>query len=212
MSFRSKVLDEYALTINKEWKCSIDLFREWNNGTWTLGLPDDFGNAADIAWVMRNDNQPTWSVNITAISAGKMGTPPISTWSATISTQEQSLVWPQKLLDWYFTGIDAAWSAADNTYRYSCNANLPDFTFSIGNGTFIIPGTYMPYQRDQAGTTCISIITGDNSTDSNHEYTFGTWWSQLGVLILDYGNSQVGFMNKSSPLPIFDLPSLEVSL
>lgn len=96
-----------------------------------------------------------------------------------------------------------SWSAADNTYRYSCNTNLPDFTFGIRNGTFIIPSTYMPYQRDQAGTTCISIITGDNSTDSNHEYTFGTWWSQLGVLILDYGNSQVGVMNKSSPLPIF---------
>lgn len=188
------------------------MFREWNNGTWTLGLPNNLGNTADIAWVTRNDNQPAWSVNITAISAGKIGTPPISTWSATISTQEQSFVWPQKLLDWYFTEIDATWSAADNTYRYPCNATLPDFTFGIGNGTFTIPGTYMPYQRDQAGTTCISIITGDNSTDSNHVYTFGTWWSQLGVLILDYGNSQVGFMNKSSHLPIFDLPSLEVSL
>jgi hypothetical protein len=204
--------DKRALTINIEWKCSIDLYREWHNGTWTLGLPNGLGNAAGIAWVPLNNNQSTWSINITAISAGEMKTPPISTWSAIVSTQEQSLVWPRNLLDWYFTGMDATWSAADNTYRYPCNATLPDFTFGLGSGTFTIPGTYMPYQRDSTSTTCITILTGDNSTGSGHESTFGSWWAQLGVLILDYENSRVGFMNKSSPLPIFDLSSLEVSL
>jgi hypothetical protein len=124
-----------------------------------------------------------------------MNNPPISTWSAAVSTEEQSLVWPQRLLDWYFTGIDATWSVADNTYRYPCNATLPDFTFGLGNGTFTIPGTYMPYQRDVTSTTCITIVTGDNSTDSSHEYTFGLGWSQLGVLALDYENYRVGFMN-----------------
>jgi hypothetical protein len=210
VSFKLKHLDDRALMIHAVTKCSIDLFREWNNGTWTLGLPYGSGNVADIAWVTRNDDQTTWSINITAISAGEV--PLTSTWSATVSTQEQSLVWPQKLLDWYFTGVDATWSAADNTYRYPCNATLPDFTFGFGNGTFTIPGTYMPYQRDDTSTTCITIVTADNSTDSSHEYTFGTGWLQLGVLVLDYENSQVGFMNKSSPLPIFDVSSLETSL
>ncbi|EED23136.1 hypothetical protein TSTA_065890 [Talaromyces stipitatus ATCC 10500] len=106
--------------------------------------------------------------------------------------------------------VDSTWSAFDNTYRYPYNATLPDFTFGIGNGTFTIPGTYMPYQRDQAGTTCISIITGDNSTDSSHEYIFGAWWAQLGVLILDYEHSQVGFMNKSTPLPKFTTAALDI--
>jgi hypothetical protein len=207
-----KIFTRLGLTKNLEWKCSIDLFREWQNGTWTLGLPENFDNRADIAWAEQSVNQSTWIINITAISAGEMKNPPIVSWPATVSTQEQSLVWPQKLLDWYFTGIDATWSAADNTYRYPCNATLPDFTFGLGNGTFTIPGTYMPYQRDITGTTCITIVTGDNSTDPSHEYTFGSWWSQLGLLILDYENSLVGFMNKSSPLPIFDLSSLEVSL
>jgi hypothetical protein len=188
----------------------MDLFREWNNGTWTLGLPDNLGNAADIAWVARNDNQNMWSINITAISAGEMKAPPILTWSAAVSTQEQSLVWPQKLLDWYFTGIDATWSVADNTYRYPCNATLPDFTFGFGKGTFTIPGTYMPYQRDNTSTTCITIVTGDNSTDSSHEYTFGSWWAQLGVLILDYEHNQVGFMNKSTSLPKFTTAALDI--
>jgi hypothetical protein len=68
----------------------------------------------------------------------------------------------------------------------------------------------MPYQRDPTSTTCISIITGDNSTDPSHEYTFGSWWAQLGVLILDYEHSQVGFMNKSTPLPKFTTAALDV--
>lgn len=68
----------------------------------------------------------------------------------------------------------------------------------------------MPYQRDPTSTTCISIITGDNSPDSRHEYTFGSWWAQLGVLILDYEHSQVGFMNKSTPLPEFSTAALEI--
>jgi hypothetical protein len=77
---------------------------------------------------------------------------------------------------------------------------------------FIILGSYMLYQRDVTSTICIMIVIGANSTDSSHEYLFGLGWSQLGVLVLDYENYQVGFMNKSSSLPIFDIPSLEVSL
>ncbi|EED20960.1 penicillopepsin, putative [Talaromyces stipitatus ATCC 10500] len=193
-----------------EWKCSLNSSREWQNGTWILGSLESLDDRAAIAWADRNIDQPTWSVNVSAVSAGSRKNPPISTWSATVSTAEQSLVWPQKLLDWYFSGIDSTWSAFDNTYRYPCNASLPDFIFSIGNGTFTIPGTYMPYQRDPTSTTCISIITGDNSTDSSHEYTFGSWWAQLGVLILDYEHSQVGFMNKSTPLPKFTTAALDI--
>ncbi|KUL81409.1 hypothetical protein ZTR_10081 [Talaromyces verruculosus] len=193
-----------------EWKCTLDSSRQWQNGTWTFGSLESEDNHADIAWADRNVAQPTWSINISAISAGSRKNPPISTWSATVSTAEQSLVWPQKLLDWYFSGIDSTWSAFDNTYRYPCNATLPDFTFGIGNGTFTIPGTYMPYQRDPTSTTCISIITGNNSTEPSHEYTFGSWWAQLGVLILDYEHSQVGFMNKSTPLPKFTTAALDV--
>lgn len=198
------------MTLGLEWKCTLDSSREWQNGTWIFGSLESMDARADIAWADRNVGQPTWSVNITAISAGSRKNPPINTWSATVSTTEPSLVWPQKLLDWYFTGVDSTWSAFDNTYRYPCNVALPDFTFGIGNGTFTIPGTYMPYQRDQAGTTCISIITGDNSTDPSHEYIFGSWWAQLGVLILDYEHSQVGFMNKSAPLPEFTTATLDV--
>ncbi|KAE8553632.1 hypothetical protein EYB25_005014 [Talaromyces marneffei] len=193
-----------------EWKCTLDSSRKWKNGTWTFGSLEGMDPRSDIAWADRNVAQPTWSVNLTAISAGSRKNPPISTWSATVSTVEQSLVWPQKLLDWYFTGIDSTWSAFDNTYRYPCNTSLPDFTFGMGNGTFTIPGTYMPYQRDPTSTTCISIITGDNSTDPSHEYTFGSWWAQLGVLILDYEHSQVGFMNKSTPLPEFTTAALDI--
>jgi hypothetical protein len=155
-----------------EWKCTLDPSRQWQNGTWTFGSLEGEHNHADIA------------------RAG-----------SECCSAEKSLVWPQKLVDWYFSGIDSTWSAFDNTYRYPCNATLPDFTFGIGNGTFTIPGTYMPYQRDPTSTTCISIITGDSSTEPSLEYTFGSWWAQLGVLILDYEHSQVGFMNKSTPLP-----------
>ncbi|OKL55227.1 hypothetical protein UA08_09504 [Talaromyces atroroseus] len=204
-----KALGDHAFTLSLEWKCALDSSRAWKNGTWTFGSLESLGNRDSIAWADRNFYPPTWSINITAISAGTRKDPPITTWSATVATEEQSLIWPQKLLDWYFADIDSTWSPADNTYRYPCNATLPDFTFGIGNGTFTIPSTYMPYQRDQAGTTCISIITGDNSTDPGHEYTFGSWWAQLGVLILDYEHTQVGFMNKSTPLPTFGTSSLE---
>lgn len=192
-----------------EWKCVFDSFRAWKNGTWSLGSIESLGNRADIAWTKRNVNQPTWSINITAISADNKKNPPVTTWSATVSTEEQSLIWPQKLLDWYFSGINSTWSAIDNTYRYPCTTKLPDFTFGLGNGTFVIPGTYMPYQRDQTNTTCIPIVTGDNSTDWDHEYIFGFQWIQVGILILDYEYGQVGFMNKSTPLPAFDIASLE---
>lgn len=200
---------ECTLTVNAEWKCSIDVFREWKNGTCDFGSLKSLDDA-NIAWANRNDIQSAWSINITAIAAGSRRNPPIGTWSAAISTEEQSLVWPQKLLDWFFTGLNATWSASDNTYRYPCEETLPNFTFILGNGTFTIPGTYMPYQRDNTSTTCISIVTGDNSTDWNHEYTFGIWWAQLGVLILDYEHSQVGFMKKSTPLPTFSTSTLEI--
>jgi hypothetical protein len=132
------------------------------------------------------------------------------TWTAKIASADQSLTWPQSLLDWYFEAIPSSiWSPADQTYRYSCNETLPDFVFSIGNGTFTIPGTYLPYKKNQGNTTCITIITGDNSTESTiFGYPFGSWWAELGVLILDYENSRVGFANKSTPLPSFRTESL----
>ncbi|KAH8691829.1 putative endothiapepsin precursor, partial [Talaromyces proteolyticus] len=195
----------------KEWTCMFDSSREWRNGTVKFGEVSPADYSGDIAWAGRViDDDETWAINLTAISAGSRTDPPIKSWSVAISTADISLQWPQKLLDWYFSGINGAtWSSYDNTYRYPCNSVLPDFVFGLGNGTFTIPGVYMPYQRDSSGETCVTLLTGDNSTDPKHLYSFGTWWSQLGVLILDYQNAQVGFANKKNPLPIFSLPLLE---
>lgn len=186
--------------------CSLDINRLWNNGSWTLGKVTTSEN---IAWVETLSDDTWWYLNVTAVSAGDRKSPAM-TWTAMVASTDESLVWPQSLLDWYFEAIPSStWSAVDLTYRYPCNATLPDFVFSIGNGTFTIPGTYLPYQKDETNTTCISIITGDNSTDSSlYGYSFGSWWAELGVLILDYENHRVGFANKSTPLPAFGTNSL----
>uniref|UniRef100_A0A093VGA3 Podosporapepsin n=1 Tax=Talaromyces marneffei PM1 TaxID=1077442 RepID=A0A093VGA3_TALMA len=161
--------------------------------------------SGDIAWTEQNSDR--WTVNLTMISAGDRINPPDPQWSAAVATEDLSLSWPQYLLDWYFQGINATWSAFDKTYRYPCNITLPDFVFAVGNGTFRVPGSYLPYQRDLSGN-CISIITGTNSTSA--DYTFGSWWVQLGFLVLDFENSRVGFANKSTPLPSYGVSSLEV--
>lgn len=194
----------------EEWVCTFDSNRAGNNGTLTLGVVSNSQYAGEIAWVDRNTRNDTWSINVTAVSTSSKMDPPITSWSATISTEDSSLAWPQNLLDWYFSDIGGAtWSPDDLTYRYPCNTTLPDFKFALGNGTFTIPGSYLPYQRDPSGRTCITLATGDNSTESGHEYSFGMWWSQLGVLILDYENGKVGFANKAMPLPTFAPTSLE---
>lgn len=51
----------------------------------------------------------------------------------------------------------------------------------------------------------------DNSTDPAMNTHLVLGGRKQGVFIIDYENSQVGSMNKSSPLPIFDLSSLAVS-
>ncbi|CRG92898.1 Penicillopepsin [Talaromyces islandicus] len=194
------------------WVCTLDSYRAWNNGTLTIGATPSLQYADEIAWVDRNPRDDgIWSINITAVSSGGKIDPSVTSWSASVSTEVVSLVWPQRLLDWYFAGISgAAWSPNDVTYRYPCNTTLPDFQFALGNGTFTIPGSYLPYQRDESGTTCITLVTGDNSTESDHEYSFGMWWSQIGVLIFDYENGKVGFANKTMPLPVFAPSSLQV--
>jgi hypothetical protein len=73
---------------------------------------------------------------------------------------------------------------------------------------FRVPGSYLPYQRDSSGRNCMSIITTNNSTDAS--YTFGLWWAQLGLLVLDYKNYQLGFANKSTSLPAMNISSLKV--
>jgi hypothetical protein len=185
----------------------IDSYRAWNNGTLCFGAVESPGA---IAWAERNTGHASWSINLTAISAGNRTNPPVTTWSATVSTEDLSLTWPQQLLDWYFKGINFTWSPSDNTYRYPYNKTLPNVIYTLGNGTFTIPGSHMPYQRDKNSLTCIPIVTGDNSTEWDHEYAFGLWWTQLGLLILDYQNSRVGFAKKSTQLPAFETASLEI--
>ncbi|EED22722.1 DNA-directed RNA polymerase II subunit RPB1, putative [Talaromyces stipitatus ATCC 10500] len=197
-----------------EWVCALDSYRLGKNGTWSFG---NIRHKGDIAWTEASPpgqfGSSWWSINVTAISAAGRKRLPLK-WTAVVASEEQSLVWPQSLLDWYFEAIPSSiWSPQDRTYRYPCNQTLPDFVFSIGNGTFTIPGTYLPYQKDKNGKNCITIITGDNSTRSAIlGYPFGAWWAELGVLVLDYENKRVGFANKLTPLPAFrteGLPSID---
>jgi hypothetical protein len=198
-------LCDFRSLTKEDWVCTIDGYRLSQNGTLRLGSIDSAEYSGDIGWTEQNSLQ--WTVNLTMISAGDKTNPPDPQWSAAVATEDLSLSWPQHLLDWYFQDIDATWSALDKTYRYPCNITLPDFVFAVGNATFRVPGSYLPYQRDLSGN-CISIITGDNSTAA--DYTFGLWWIQLGFLILDFDNWRVGFANKSTPLPSFGVSSLEV--
>lgn len=198
--------------IQTDRKCYFDLSRAEMNGTWALGSPENPGNQMGVAWTKVNHGNTSWSINITAISAGSRRDSPVQTWSATVSTANSSLYLPQKVLDWYFEPVfNATWWPVAQTYQYPCDTSLPDFEFGLGNGTFTIPGDYLPYEHDEAGTNCITLFRGDNSSSPNHEYTFGSRWVELGILILDYDSRQVGFMNKSSPLPAFDVSSLHLS-
>ncbi|EED22723.1 endothiapepsin precursor, putative [Talaromyces stipitatus ATCC 10500] len=130
-----------------EWVYTIDLYRTWNNGTCRFGSIDSSEHHGTIGWA--NIGWATelfQAVNLTIISAGNR-TSPENVWLAFLSN-DLSLVWPRDVLDWYFNGTGATWSSNDQTYRYPCNITLPDVTFGFGNGTFRIPGSYLPYQRD----------------------------------------------------------------
>lgn len=145
------------------------------------------------------------AVNLSIISAGDRTGP--KAWLAFLSN-DLTLVWPRDVLDWYFNGTNATWSSADQTYRYSCNTTLPDVMFGFGNGTFRIPGSYLPYQRDANSRTCTTIITVPANSTDPFSYTFGLRWAQLGLLIVDYENTRIGFASKSTPLPSFPIASL----
>jgi hypothetical protein len=193
----------------KEWVFTLDLYRAWNNGTCRFGSIDSSEYRGNIGWSSwKNDLFEVEAVNLTIISAGNR-TSPHRAWPAFLSN-DLSLVWPKDVLDWYFNGIDATWSSVDQTYRYPCNITLPDVIFGFGNGTFRIPGSYLPYQRDFGSKTCTTIITVPANSTDIFSYTFGLWWAQLGMLILDYENSRIGFASKSTPLPSFPIASLPV--
>ncbi|KAK6214312.1 RHO4 protein [Pestalotiopsis sp. IQ-011] len=105
---------------------------------------------------------------------------------------------PSDVCESYYSSVSGAeYSSSYGGYLFSCDADLPDFNFVIGDTTITIPGDYVNYSAvDSAETQCYGGIQPD--TDIGFSIFGDIALKAAFVVFKDDGSStpQIGFANK----------------
>lgn len=107
------------------------------------------------------------------------------------------LMLPDTVVSAYYAQVSGATeSQEEGGYVFSCDADLPDFTFGIGEGQITVPGDYINYMAvDTSGSQCYGGIQSDADIGMA---IFGDVALKSAFVVFDSANSRVGWAAKST--------------
>lgn len=107
------------------------------------------------------------------------------------------LMLPDAVVSAYYAQVSGATeSQEEGGYVFSCDADLPDFTFGIGEGQITVPGDYINYMAvDTSGSQCYGGIQSDASIGMA---IFGDVALKSAFVVFDSANSRVGWAAKAT--------------
>lgn len=95
----------------------------------------------------------------------------------------------------YYQNVDGATlDQQEGGYVFDCSADLPDFTFTVGDGEFTVPGKYINYAQG-SGSQCFGGI--QPPPGSLDVAILGDIALKSAYVVFDAGNSQVGWATKN---------------
>ncbi|KAI1270726.1 aspartic peptidase domain-containing protein [Xylariaceae sp. FL1019] len=157
-------------------------------GTYDFGVVDDSKYTGELSYVDVDDSQGFWNFKAEVDGTSTEGI---------ADTGTTLLLIDDEIVTSYYSQVDGAKnSQADGGYVFSCDATLPDFTFTAGDATITIPGEYINYApADEAGTSCYGGIQSSADIGIN---IFGDVALKAAFVVFDLstGSPRLGWANK----------------
>lgn len=169
------------------------------------GGPGGSGSSSDaFAGFFRRSPKKHSSSSSSSASSGKAsGSGSSSTAATTLTgiadTGTTLALFPESVCEEYYAAVDgASYSNSIGGYVFSCDAELPEFSYVVGDVTVTIPSDYLNYAPvDTAETQCYGGIQPD--TDIGFSIFGDVALKAAFVVFKDDGSAtpQIGFANKN---------------
>ncbi|KAK8152975.1 aspartic peptidase domain-containing protein [Phyllosticta citrichinensis] len=131
-------------------------------GTYDFGYLDASKYSGDIAYVDVDSSEGYWGFTLDGYAVGD-GAVTTSSFSAIADTGTTLLYLPDDIVEAYYKQVDGArYDELQAGYVFSCSADLPDFSLSIGGAKRTVPGSYVNYASVDA-SNCYGGIQGSSS-------------------------------------------------
>ena len=165
-------------------------------GSYNFGYIDDSEYTGDITYTAVDNSQGFWGFTADGYTVGT-GSATSESIAAIADTGTSLLLLPDDIVSAYYAQVDGAEnSSSDGGYVFSCDATLPDISFSIAGYNAVVPGSYMNYAPVSAGSSsCFGGIQSDSGVGFS---IFGDVFlkSQFVVFSDASGGPQLGFAAK----------------
>ncbi|KAM0338171.1 hypothetical protein ACHAPU_011421 [Fusarium lateritium] len=178
-------------------------------GTYSFGFINKTAYTGDIVYTPVDSSNGMWTFTSTGFAVGK---DKVNKTSITaIADTGTSLIWlPELVNKAYYSQVKGA--MVDETaggYVFPCDAELPDFTFNIGDKGITVPGSYMNYAPVEGpegpeGTKARRAATGSGSCFGGLQSSRGSDLNILGdialkaaFVVFDAEKTRIGFAKKT---------------
>ncbi|ROV94999.1 hypothetical protein VMCG_08317 [Cytospora schulzeri] len=163
-------------------------------GTYNFGYIDDKAYTGDISYTPVDTSNGWWKFSTTGYQVGdqEYQTEPISGIADTGTTL---MLLPTDVTVAYYQSVpDAKYDQTQGGYVFPCDADLPDFSFGVGENTIVVPGSFINYSPvDKTNSSCYGGIQGDSSIGFA---IFGDVALKAAFVVFDGENEQLGFATK----------------
>ncbi|OAA35184.1 secreted aspartic proteinase precursor [Metarhizium rileyi] len=164
------------------------------NGKYNFGYIDKSEHTGDITYTAVDNSQGFWGFTSSgyAVGGGHTNGDAISGIADTGTTL---LLLDDDVVSAYYSQVSGAqYDGSQGGYTFSCDADLPDFTFGIESSSITIPGAYMNYApTDSSEVSCFGGIQGNYGIGVN---IFGDIALKAALVVFDAGNLRLGWAAK----------------
>ncbi|KAF5012275.1 hypothetical protein FDECE_1656 [Fusarium decemcellulare] len=193
-------------------------------GTYNFGFINMSAFTGKIAYTDVDSSSGLWTFTSSGFAVGNssMSKTPLT---GIADTGTSLLFLPGQVVEAYYSQVQGAQlNQQAGGVVFPCDAQMPDFTFGVGNAGITIPGSFMnfaPIQGQAAsgfgkragkgnfGPNTVSIeaqasgmcFGGLQSSDSAGINIFGDIALKAAFVVFDGGNSRIGFAKKALPNP-----------
>lgn len=153
-TFFDTAVSEGVLTTNV---FTADL-KKGQPGTYNFGYIDNGAYTGDITYTDVDSSQGFWGFTADGYSVGDSQTS--DSIQGIADTGTTLLLLPDDVVQNYYSQVSGAQDdSSQGGYVFDCNADLPDFSVSIGGASFTVPGSYMNLSPVSSGSSCKSTLS-----------------------------------------------------
>jgi hypothetical protein len=142
--------------------------------------------ASNVLYAPVDNSQGFWQFSTSSDIGGQF--------SAIADTGTTLLLGSDDLVSAYYANVQGArQDQQQGGYVFDCSSDLPDFTFTVGEGQITVPGSLINYGA-ASGSECFG---GIQSSGGLPFAIFGDIALKAAYVVFDSGNTQVGWAQKN---------------